>query len=111
MKPCVLLEQESYCVIAVNDLNSMRGIDAARHAEWQATSGIISILLRIIYLPFGQSPLGVWEIVGFRLTFGIGQRLAFVRPIKRHAGRRIEDIRAAQAFAADYLADEVLVYG
>ncbi|MBV8191721.1 MAG: DUF433 domain-containing protein [Alphaproteobacteria bacterium] len=41
----------------------------------------------------------------------LGAGLAPEAILEDHPRLTLEDIRAAQAFAADYLADEVLIYG
>ena len=71
----------------------MRRVDAPGHAEWQAASGIVTIFLGVIRLPLFQSPFGVRKIVPLGRTFGVGQRLSFVRPVERHARHGVEHIR------------------
>src|SRR5262245_22294920 len=97
VEPGVLFKQKRDCIVAMHDLNAVRRVDTSRHAERQTASCVVTVLLRIVCLPLRQTPLCVGEIVGLRLSFGVGQRLSFVRPIEWHQCRRIERVDASSA--------------
>ena len=97
MEPCVLLEEKREGADTVDDLDSMWRVDVARHSERQTTSRVVPVLLRIIFFPLLQSPLGVRKIVGLRLPFGIEQRLTFMRPVEWQTRRWIESTSPLRA--------------
>src|SRR6266571_1203812 len=97
MEPGILLKKESQRIVAMNDLNAVRRVDAPRHSERQTTAGVISVFFGIIRLPLLQSPVGEWKIVSFRRTFGIRQWFSLSRKVQRHSRHGVEHIGAADA--------------
>src|SRR5262245_43662731 len=97
MEPGVLFPEKRESIGMLDDLHTVRRIQASRHSERQAASSIVTVLLGIVGFPFGQTFFGIGKIVCLRLPFRIRQGLAFVWPIKLHERRWIQSIRASNA--------------
>src|SRR5207244_12940814 len=91
------LAEEGEGAVSGDARESMWRVDVAGHSERLTTSGVVPVLLRSIFLPLLQSPLGVRKIVGLRLPFGIGQRLAFMGPVEWQTRRWIDSASPLRA--------------
>src|SRR4030095_14056646 len=87
VEPRVLLEEERERRRAVHDLQAMRRVDVARHAERQTVPRVVAVAHRVVDLPLPEPPVGVRQIVGARAAggrgFRIGQRLTLAREVER----------------------------